>query len=257
MTNRHGSFIWYELMTSDAAGAKAFYDAVVGWDIDAATAYPGMDYRMIKLAGGGFAGGVLPLTDEMRQHGARPTWLGYVGVDDVDATIQALEHAGGGVLMPASTIEGVGRMAMVRDPAGSPFYVMRGASNEESTAFSTDQAGHCGWNELSTADPDPVFKFYSQLFGWLNHDSMDMGEHGQYRFLDHHGTRIGALYGAGPGSSPGWRYYFRVASITAADDAIKAHGGQVTMGPQEVPGGDHIVIGRDPQGADFALVGGQ
>ena len=28
-----GDFIWYELMTPDADGAKAFYDAVVGWDI--------------------------------------------------------------------------------------------------------------------------------------------------------------------------------------------------------------------------------
>ena len=28
-----------------------------------------------------------------------------------------------------------------------------------------------------------------------------------------------------------------------------------SMGPMEVPGGDHIVIGIDPQGAEFALVG--
>ncbi len=27
------------------------------------------------------------------------------------------------------------------------------------------------------------------------------------------------------------------------------------MGPMEVPGGDHILIGIDPQGAEFALVG--
>mgnify|MGYP006331493353 CR=1 FL=1 len=38
MTKLQGSFIWYELMTTDSAGAKAFYDAVVGWDIDAASA---------------------------------------------------------------------------------------------------------------------------------------------------------------------------------------------------------------------------
>ncbi len=27
------------------------------------------------------------------------------------------------------------------------------------------------------------------------------------------------------------------------------------MGPMEVPGDDHIIIGQDPQGAEFALVG--
>ena len=42
---------------------------------------------MIGRADGGNAGGVLRLTDEMREHGARPAWLGYVGVDDVDATV--------------------------------------------------------------------------------------------------------------------------------------------------------------------------
>ena len=31
--NPTGDFIWYELMTPDAEGAKAFYDAVVGWNI--------------------------------------------------------------------------------------------------------------------------------------------------------------------------------------------------------------------------------
>jgi predicted enzyme related to lactoylglutathione lyase len=38
---------------------------------------------------------------------------------------------------------------------------------------------------------------------------------------------------------------------------VKANGGSITMGPHEVPGGDHIIIGKDPQGAEFALVGKQ
>ena len=46
---------------------------------------------MIGRSDGGFAGGVLPLTEEMQQHGARPIWLGYIGVDDVDATVAAIE----------------------------------------------------------------------------------------------------------------------------------------------------------------------
>ncbi|HWC56002.1 MAG TPA: hypothetical protein VG434_03425, partial [Sphingomicrobium sp.] len=70
--NPPGDFIWYELMTPDAEDSKAFYDAVVGWNIGEGVAeYNG--YRMIGTADGSFTGGVLPLTDEMRQHGARPT----------------------------------------------------------------------------------------------------------------------------------------------------------------------------------------
>ena len=29
------------------------------------------------------------------------------------------------------------------------------------------------------------------------------------------------------------------------------------MGPHQVPTGDYVIIGSDPQGAEFALVGGK
>src|SRR3546814_18481964 len=61
----------YELIAPDPEGAKAFYDAVVGWSIG--EQLPGaQDYRRIGRGDGGFAGGELGLTDDMRQHGARP-----------------------------------------------------------------------------------------------------------------------------------------------------------------------------------------
>ena len=127
MPNPHGSFIWYELMTSDAAAAGEFYSAVVGWTFG--DRMPGdIDYRGIVRSDGGNAGGVLQIDESMRSHGARPGWLGYIGVDDVDATVAAIEGDGGKVLMPAWDLPNVGRLAMVADPQGAPFYLMRGAS---------------------------------------------------------------------------------------------------------------------------------
>jgi predicted enzyme related to lactoylglutathione lyase len=52
-----------------------------------------------------------------------------------------------------------------------------------------------------------------------------------------------------------WRFYFRVADVDAAKAAAERGGGTIIHGPQEVPGGDRVLIGRDPQGAEFALVG--
>ena len=256
-----GDFIWYELMTPDAEGSKAFYDAVVGWDIGPAVAeYNG--YRMIGRSDGGFAGGVLPLTDEMQQHGARPIWLGYICVPDVDEAVSSIERSGGKTLMPANDIPNVGRIAMVADPQGAPFYVMKpippaGRPEEQSDVFSPDKVGRCGWNELSTSDPVAARRFYGDQFGWTSDDFMPMGEQGEYRFLDHKGQRIGAVAGAMDGQQPHWRYYFRVPSIAAAKQTAEAKGGKVVVGPMEVPTGDFIVIGVDPQGAEFALVGGK
>ena len=80
---------------------------------------------------------------------------------------------------------------------------------------------------------------------------------GLYRFFDHDGTRIGALFNASNGQPPHWRYYFRVPSITKAKEAAEQKGGTIHMGPHQVPTGDWVVIGSDPQGAEFALVGGE
>jgi uncharacterized protein len=257
--NPTGDFIWYELMTPDPEGSKAFYDAVIGWTIgDATPEYNG--YRMIG-AEGGYAGGVLPITPEMQQHGARPTWLGYLNVGDVDEAVASIERAGGKALMPATDIPSVGRIAMAADPQGAPFYVMKpippaGHENEPSTVFSPEKAGRCAWNELSTSDPIAARRFYGEQFGWTSDDFMPMGEHGEYRFIDHHGLRLGAIAGAMNGQPPHWRFYFTVASVSAAKQTAEAKGGKVVTGPMEVPGGGHIIVGFDPQGAEFALVGG-
>jgi predicted enzyme related to lactoylglutathione lyase len=254
----HGSLVWYELMTTDPDGAKKFYGNIVGWDIG--DPLPGdQDYRMIGRSDGGFAGGVLALTDEMRQHGARPTWLGYIGVDNVDATVSQIESKGGKTLMPAFDIP-QGRIAMVADPQGAPFYVMKPVPPAEkpdavSDVFSPDAPQRISWNELSTSDPAAARRFYEEQLGWDSNDFMDMGGDGEYRFLDHHGLRIGALSGTMHGQQPHWRYYIRVPSVSAAKDKVEAGGGTIAMGPMEVPGGDHILIGSDPQGAEFALVG--
>ena len=259
--NPPGDFIWYELMTTDAEGAKAFYDAVVGWTIsEGSPEYGG--YRMIGTADGKSAGGVLPLTDEMQQNGARPTWLGYINVPDVDQAVAAIEGAEGKALMPAMDIPNVGRIAMVADPQGAPFYVMKpippaGVEKQASDVFSPDAQQRVSWNELSTTDPAAARKFYVDQFGWDTNDFMDMGEMGEYRFLDHHGVRIGALCGVMQGQQPKWRYYIRVPSIAAAKATAEAKGGTIHMGPHQVPTGDWIIIGSDPQGAEFALVGGQ
>lgn len=262
MANPHGDFIWYELLTQNPDRAKQFYDDAIGWqvgepsaDLMEASADP-MDYRQIA-AGDEFVGGVFRLSGEMVEHGARPVWLGYVGVDDVDATLRKVEELGGAVLMPAKDIPDVGRLAMVADPQGVPFYVMRGAMEDQSsTAFSHKAMGHCAWNELTTPDQDGALAFYGQLFGWENRESMPMGEAGDYKFIHQNGDMIGAVspqVEEGPG--PGWTFYFHVPDIGAAVETVKARGGKVLHGPHEVPGGDYIIIGSDPEGVTFALVG--
>lgn len=263
MANPVGSFIWYELLTTDPAGAKSFYDSVVGWTVagESGSGTSGIDYRHIQRSDGGFTGGVLKLTPEMTQHGARPCWLGYLYVTDVDAEAAKIAGEGGKVLMPASDIPGAGRVAMVTDPQGVPIYIMtpkppEGKEGECSDAYDRNAPEHVSWNELYAPDLEAAKAFYSRHFNFEFNQSMPMGEMGDYCFIDHGGQTIGAMMQK-PREMPmgGWNYYIHVADIDTATAAVRAGGGQVLQGPMEVPGGDWIINGIDPQGAAFSLVG--
>lgn len=148
---------------------------------------------------------------------------------------------------------------MVADPEGAPFYIMKGNGEGTSLAFASDRPrpGHCAWNELSASDPKAALEFYGSQFGWVKDGEMDMGPMGAYEFL-RHGGLIGAIMRK-PAEAPApvWTYYFRVADIDRAAERIRAGGGRIVHGPDEIPGGDFTISAIDPQNAPFALVGGR
>ena len=261
MGNPQGAFIWYELMTPDVAAAKAFYDAVVGWDIDPAAVAPGTDYHMIRRADGGMAGGILPLTKAMQDGGARPAWIGYIHAPDIDSTAAAIVADGGTQMMAPWDQPGVGRLAMVTDPQGVPFYLMdplppEGQPDATSDVFSVDRPQHVRWNELSTDDPEVAVAFYARHFGWKQEGSMSMGELGDYRFVHHDGVAIGAIMPRMPQTPcPMFTYYLGVDDIDRAAEAIRSGGGTIVQEPIQIPGGEYSLVAIDPQGAAFGLVG--
>ena len=259
MANAHGDFIWYELMTTDADAAQAFYEGLVGWKFQRGGP-DGMDYRMFGPGERPELDGLMALSQEMQDGGARPVWTGYIGVNDVDATAARIAEAGAEILMEPQDIPDVGRFAFAKDPQGAPFYIMRGFSDEDSTAFALDgpKEGHCAWNELATADREAAEGFYESVFGWEKGDSMDMGELGPYDMYRNppHQNMLGAIMGKRDEMPMSlWSYYFRIADIDAAADYIRAKGGQILNGPMEIPGGEFVFNAMDPQGAMVSLLG--
>lgn len=256
MSNRHGDFIWYELMTNDAEAAQRFYGSVIGWSF-APAGKNDKDYRQFSI-NNETVGGLLPLTPEMTANGARPCWLGYIGVVDVDLTATRIEKAGGTIHMAPQDIPDVGRFALVADPQGVMFYIMKGAGDETSNSFAATEpmVGHCAWNELATTDQAAAVNFYTEQFGWRQEGDMDMGPIGKYLFLYQGAGMIGAVMPKVPEMPMvTWSYYFRVPDIDRAVSAVRNNGGQILQEPTEIPGGDYSMSGMDPQGAAFALVG--
>ena len=255
MADSHGDFIWYELMTTDADAAQAFYGPLLGWDFRDSGA-PGMDYRLATKSGIDVAG-ILPLTADMTDGGAQPMWAGYVSVDAIDPAIDKHQALGGSVFMGPNHMPGVGHMAFVADPQGVPLYLMQ-PEGEESQSFAKHEPreGHCAWNELVTSDAVAAKTYYGDLFGWDKTDEMDMGEMGLYEMYSVNGYTLGAIMPK-PDMMPTsmWVYYLRVPEIDAAAAYVSDNGGTLLNGPMEIPGGEYIIQAIDPQGAMFALIG--
>ncbi|MBB5709990.1 VOC family protein [Sphingomonas xinjiangensis] len=255
MSNPHGTPIWYELTTSDPQAAAAFYTHVVGWSAagfgGAALTSP-EDYCILTAPDGQGVGGV---TTSGKSSAFAPGWGVYIGVNDVDFCVDQIVAAGGKVLDPPTTLEGVGRTALVSDPQGISFHLMRGASPEPSHAFDPKAVGRCAWHELMTPDDHAALVFYADQFGWTPDGAMPMGDMGAYSFVAHQGVQIGAMMRTPPGERSGWQFYFRITGIDAAHARVEEARGAVHMGPMEVPGGEWIVVASDPQGARFGLVG--
>lgn len=249
-------FFWYELMTADAAASRDFYGHVVGWTF---ADMPGgdMPYTIVS-AGDRPVGGMLTLTDDMKAGGAHPGWIGYIHVADVDAKVKEIEAAGGSVHLPPRDVPGAGRIAMLSDPGGAPFYVMDPRPTEgsgELPPIAPTAPGAFSWHELYAGQGQKAaFDFYSGLFGWESMHEMDMGPMGVYRLFGADGVQLGGMMDK-PANIPAsyWGFYTTVDGIDAAIERLKEKGGQVLNGPHQVPGGSFIVQALDPQGAAFAL----
>lgn len=262
-TGSQGQPIWYELMTPDPAAVAPFYQATLGWEIPT-EGHPmpnGSEYREIVRADGGNAGGVLTLTPQMAGGGARPGWMTYFHVDDVDSAVAKATGMGASVHMPAMTMDGVGRMAMIADPQGAPLYVIDPTPppdnpDAQSDVFDPNKPGHCRWNELNTPDAAGAWRFYESLFGWSKGIAMPMGEFGDYEFVEMGDLTIGAVNPAMPeGAQPHWLPIFGVADIETARAAVEANGGTITQDLQEIPGGEFALNANDPAGAPLGFVG--
>lgn len=254
MTNRKGTPVWYELMTHDPDAAEKFYKRVMGWKFEAMPGGPDVDYRVGSAKGKTVAG--VMRTPEHAQAMA-DTWFFYIAVEDVDAAVQTVRSLGGSVDIDPMDIPGVGRFAFCSDPQGARFYVMRGSSDEGSTAFTPMKTGHACWNELVTSDQTAAMDFYGKLFGWQNGGAMPMGPAGDYTFIDHGGEMIGGVMDAPDRQArPYWNFAMQVADIDAAKTKVEKGGGSVRIGPTELPDNSGWLIqADDPQGAKIMFVG--
>lgn len=241
---------WIDLGSPDVKATDAFYTSLFGWEKEDAGPEAG-GYGFYR-SGGKRIGGVGPLMDPS----ASPAWTVYFGSDDAEATVKAVEQAGGTVRVPAMDVLGFGRMAQLTDPQGGEFALWQPMETKGFEVVNVPVS--VSWTELHTADFEAARSFYTGVFGWTLTDN-DMGEF-TYTVASE-GTdesSFGGLMGHFPGETVTfWLPYFEVEDVDATTAKATELGATVLMGPASLEGVGRMSSLRDPHGAMFSVIKGE
>ncbi len=253
-------FFWHDLMVKDVEKAKAFYGELFAWSFKAESG-PN-PYTHIMLGDHG-VGGMLSLNAMKGGEHIPPHWLGYVSVDDVDATLRAVTQHGGKLLSPKESVPDVGDWAVVADPTGAVVAPMVYRGREAGRPESNEQPkpGEFCWDELATTDPAGAAKFYGQVYGW-GLESMEMPGWGTYRLLKRTGVKdaegkdkdAGGVTRLQGGPMPYWLSYVAVADCDQTATRATKLGARTLAPPMDIPGVGRFAVLMDPQQAVFAVL---
>jgi uncharacterized protein len=115
-----GKFCWNELVTTSVPAAKIFYAGLFGWKTKPFG--KGVEYTLI-MKGKDTFGSMM----KCPKSGNPAQWIPYIIVADVDATIKKTKKLRGKVAVPPVDVPEVGRIAVLIDPQGAAFGIIKPA----------------------------------------------------------------------------------------------------------------------------------
>ena len=241
----HGSFCFAELNTADMERDKRFYRGLLGWDVfDVPSA--GGSYSLFRLRGRDAAG--LHLSAK-GPHG----WLLYAAVDDADASVARGRQLGASIEADPFDVPGVGRMAMLRDPADARVALWQAAGHPGARVV--DEPNALYFAELLVHEVESARRFYARLFGWTTTETkVPAGPYTLFKRGDQvvaGAIAIGADWGP---IEPHWQVYFQVTDCDAATRRARDLGGSLYFGPFDVPNAGRLAGLTDEGGTVFVVM---
>ncbi len=252
-----GNFCWIDFATPDPDGVKTFYQKVFGWKYSESPMPCGGTYTMISTADGDGVGGLFLMPDEMKQAGIPPHISNYIEVENVDDSTKIANELGATIKMEPFDIFDYGRMAVVVDPTGAHFALWQSMSHGddcEGKMASRETHGMFSWQELMTTNVDQAETFYKDLLGW-SYNTMDIGDQ-NYTLIRNQDDEIGGMMRLPAEMKdvpPHWKTYFTVTDIDETIAVIKDNGGNILMGPQDIPETGQLAICMAPDSTAFCL----
>ncbi|RPI15998.1 MAG: VOC family protein [Lysobacterales bacterium] len=244
-----GRWVWADLLTSDVALAAEFYGQVFGWTFETYGGTDDRDTYTLALADGLPVGGLVfdPRADRGAEQASR--WIGLVSVPDPKAAAAAVTKRGGKVLMQPASLGERGVTAVLQDPEGALFGVVR--SKHGDPADYRGDVHEWLWIDLWTGDVERAVEFYGAVAGYQTTPLPANGKRQGVR-LDSGGRPRAGIVRKPDGATTTWLPYVRVTDARATTEAARKAGGRVLMEPR--PWERAVVaIVADPTGAPVGV----
>jgi predicted enzyme related to lactoylglutathione lyase len=245
-----GKWVWADLVTLDVARAAEFYGSLFGWTYE--TYGPDDDdqqsYTLIFSKGVPIGGMVF---SERHAQSSRPQarWVGVVSVVDVDATAKTASANGGKVLVAPMNTSPRGRTALLADPEGAAFAVLRSSTGDPEDYLA--EPGEWLWFELWADDVQSMGAFYKSLAGYEIATGSTTSERGGIHLTAGGFPRAGILPKPAKVAST-WVPYVRVVNVADTVAKARAAGGRIVIEPTSARG-TTVALLVDPTGAPLAV----
>ena len=238
-----GKVIWFDLLTLDPAGARPFYEGVLGWTFEDRGSY-----AVARDGGVPVAGMIQMPAPKAGAPAQQSRWMPLVSVADVARAAAAAQKAGGRILEGPGSLGARGRYAAVADPRGAQFVLVTAAGGDPVDADAPPPGWI--WAELWTDDPKGSATFYKAVVGY---EAWQVGAGKQATWIYASGGRPRARVARMPFDKvpAQWLPYVVVKDLKSALGRVTELNGQVLRKPGAK--GPQFAVVSDPGGAVFIL----
>jgi uncharacterized protein len=246
-----GTPCWMDLLTSDTARAREFYETLFGWHGEEAAEQFG-GYFMFTRDGVPVAG-CMPVMPGMD---VGDVWGVYLTASDATATLERAASLGATVRVPAMPVGDLGIQSVIDDPGGARVGIWQPGLFKGFGPVGTGQPGTPAWFELHARDHAAAVTFYRDAFGWNPQVISDTDEFRLTAVADDRQPVAGIMDACAylpPGEPPHWDAYITVEDTDKALAAVADLGGTVPQHGTDTPYGRLGGI-TDPMGARIKLV---
>lgn len=249
-----GAPIWFDLMSSDTAKAEEFYGAIFGWEAEAPDEEFG-GYRNLLKNGRRVAG----LSPVMEGAGPPDIWTVYLHTEDADATVKAVEAAGGSIMVSPMAIGEEGTMLMALDTAGAAIGFWQPDKHKGYSEFGDHGTPY--WFECQSMDYAKSVDFYRTVLGARieeigtggDPDAVGPDNYAQIFYGETSYAGIMDSVKLFPAGVPSfWQIYITVDDVAATVKQAESLGAEILMAGEDTPYGTLAAI-KDPMGALICL----